>query len=213
MHTYHESKDKPIYAVRERTGFEKMKFYFRQFSFGVAILIFAAAINLTFGQTPQRDVNMVLSQRNPDGWFTILIPKSVGNATRFADVDGGFYDASDIRITFSYWTFENTPNFVRNGGPASQEELVLVCSKSRQALIFRTKIASRKAIVQRCPETGAGNFRYLYYVNFPKLDVFDGELYGSGTFTLTINYNNRNYVSFASRIARSIRFLPKEKRK
>jgi len=184
-----------------------MKFHFRKFSFRAAILIFAGAINFTFSQTPQRNVNPVLSKRNPDGWFTILIPRSsLGKPQRFADVDGGFYDASDLRITFSYWTYKNTPNFIRNSGTASPQELVIVCSKSRQTRISRTRIASRQAIVQRCPETGASNFRFLYYVNFPKLDVFDGELLGPGTFTLAINYSNRNYLSLASRIARSISF-------
>ncbi len=182
-----------------------MRFSFRQSSLVVAVVLFAWSSILTFGQA-KKSVNPRLGRMNPDRWFSFLIPKSMGNPRRFADVDGGFYDAPDLRITFSYWTHKGTPNFIRNSGISSPQELVLVCSKSRQTRIFRTRIASRKAIVQRCPESGASNFRYLYYVNFPKLDVFDGDFFGAGTFTLTVNYNNKHYLNLASRIANSMRF-------
>ena len=130
--------------------------------------------------------------------------------TGLADVDGGFYDAPDIRISFSYWTHKNTPNYIINSRTAFPQKLV--CEKSKETQVFRTKIGLKKAVVQRCPETGSSKFRYLYYVNFPKIKVFDGESFGEGTFTLTVNYSNKRYVGLASRIAHSIKFnskLPK----
>jgi len=176
-------------------------------------LAFAFSVGLTSGQVSPKAVSHVLDRRNPDNWFDVEIPKSMGEPRRFADVDGGFWDAPDLRITFSYWTFENTPNYVRNRGAASKEELVLVCPSSKQTRIVRTRISSRRAVVQSCKETGASNFRYLYHVSFPRLDVFNGESFNPGTFTLTINYNNRNTVHLAARIADSIRFSGKSSNK
>ncbi|GEM_PF-1879421 len=185
-----------------------MKSQVRQFSFIVVTLLFTCSALWAFGQR-KTNVTPELSRKNPDKWFSILIPTSMTKLTGLADVDGGFYEAPGIRISFSYWTHKNTPNYVINSRTAFPQKLVFVCEKSKETRVFRTKIRSKKAVVQRCPETGASNFRYLYHVNFPTIKVFDGESFGEGTFTLAVNYSNKRYLGLASQIAHSIKFRSK----
>jgi hypothetical protein len=160
-----------------------------------------------FGQSTSNS-HLVLTRRTPDGWFSLQIPKLMGGVERHADVDGGFYISDVLEIDYDYWTYENTPNFLRNATGTCPKPPMLACqTKSRQIRTLRTVIDGKRAIIQRCSETDARRrFRYIYYVTFPKLKVYDGEGFRYGMFNLTITYKNRRYSSVADRIVRSINF-------
>ncbi len=150
-----------------------------------------------------------LTRANPDGWFTLLIPPNMGEVERFADVDGGFYRTSDLEIKYSYWTFENTPNWLRDTAGRYSTRPLLACS--RRALdtnTFRTRIDGRRAIIQACSQTDERiGSRYVYYVTFPRLRVPHGPGERDGMFSLTIAYKDRQYLPIAARIVRSLDFM------
>jgi hypothetical protein len=153
----------------------------------------------------QSSFDLKLSQRNPDGWFSLNVPKIMGKIERKADVDGGFYITDAIEIDYDYWTFENTPNFLRGQYATS---LILACPrKSKRTRTLRTKIDGKRAIIQQCSETDERKgFRYIYYVTFPKVKVFNGEYFDYGMFNFTVEYKNKHYAPVAERIVRSINF-------
>ncbi len=149
-----------------------------------------------------------LSRRNPDGWFSLRIQTLMGKVERHADVDGGFYIINVLEIDYDYWTYENTPNFLRNAQNSYPKPPLLACSaKSRQTRTLRTIIDGKRAIIQRCSETDARKgFRYIYYVTFLKLKIYNGGEFQNGMFNLTITYKSRRYLSVAEQIIRSIDF-------
>ena len=163
-------------------------------------LIWASALGQATSQRP-----LGLSRRNPDGWFTLGLPKLIGNVERHADVDGGFYVSDHLEIDYDYWTHANTPNWLRGKYATS---LLLACSgKSKNTRTLRTTIDGNRAIIQQCSQTDQRKgFRYVYYVTFPKLRVFDGEGFHCGMFNLTVEYRNQRYLSIARRIVRSLDF-------
>jgi hypothetical protein len=139
--------------------------------------------------TSQRSLE--LSRRNPDGWFTLVIPRVIGNVERHADVDGGFYVSHILEVDFDYWTHANTPNWLR--GKYAQSLLLACSGKSKNTRTLRARIDGNRAVIQRCSQTDERKgFRYIYYVSFPKLRVFDGEAFRYGTFNLTVEYRNRH---------------------
>ena len=72
---------------------------------------------------------------------------------------------------------------------------------------MRTKIDGKRAIIQRCSDTDERKgFRYIYYVTFPKLKVYNGQYFSYGMFNFTVAYRNPRYSSVAERIVRSIDF-------
>ena len=152
--------------------------------------------------------DMALNRRNPDGWYSFLVPKALRNVERHADVDGGFYMNRDFNIDFDFWPFEGTPNFLRDVNGKYSKSPILACStKKRTTQTLRTKIGGERAIVQSCPNTNRWKgFRFIYYVTFPKLKVFNGEDFRDGIFSLTVKYKDRRYATLAQRIIRSIKF-------
>jgi hypothetical protein len=149
--------------------------------------------------------SLELSRRNPDGWFTVSLPKVLATVERHADVDGGFYASDILEINYDYWTYANTPNWLRGKYATS---LLLACSaKSKHIHTLRTWIDGNRAVVQQCSETDERKgSRYIYYVTFPKLRIFEGERFRYGMFNFTVGYKLRRYSNLANRIVRSLDF-------
>lgn len=145
---------------------------------------------------------LTLSRRNPDGWFSLSIPEVMGEVERHVSVDGGSYSSEALDIDYTYWTYVNTP--YRFDG----RRAVFACpEKSRQARTRRARIDGKRAVIQLCAETGeGGGLRYVYYVTFPKLKVFDGH-FGYGMFNLMVKYKDPRYLPVAERVVRSIDFV------
>ena len=162
------------------------------------------AVPFISGQAASTAVHKT-SRRNPDGWFSLHVPKKMGEVMRHADVDGGFYRSRALELNYDYWTYENTPNWLR-GKYAT--DLVLPCpASSTDTRSWRTRIDQQRAVVQRCSITdGRKGFRYIYYVTFPRLRVFDGEVFRLGMFNLTVEYKDRSYSRIAARIIHSLDF-------
>jgi hypothetical protein len=158
------------------------------------------------GQSPSPS-SLELTRRNPDGWFTVSLPKVIAKVERKADVDGGFYVSNILGINYSYWTYVNTPNWLRGKYATS---LLLACSdKSKDTRTLRTWVDGNRAVIQQCSERDERKgFRYIYYVTFPKLRIFDGEKSRYGMFNFTVEYKLRRYSSLANRIIRSLDFEP-----
>src|SRR5687768_18458557 len=75
----------------------------------LSLLIWTTAL----GQSVSPD-SLKFSRRNPDGWFTLRLPSAIGQIERYADVDGGFYLSDSLEIGYDYWTYPNTPNWLRS---------------------------------------------------------------------------------------------------
>ena len=150
-------------------------------------------------------VSLELSRRNPDGWFTLNVPTAMGGVERFVNVDGGFYESANLKVEYRYWTNANTPNWLRGKYATS---LLLACSANRKnTRTSRMRLDGKSAVIQQCSETdGTPGVRYIYYVTFPKLRVFDGEEFHYGMFNLTIEYRSRRHLRIAKRIVRSLNF-------
>jgi hypothetical protein len=163
-------------------------------------LIWASA----FGQATSTD-SLELNRRNPDGWFTVNLPKVIAKVERIADVAGGFYVSDILGVHYDYWTYPNTPNWLRGKDATS---LLLACSgQSNHNRILRTWIDGHRAVIQQCSETdGRKGFRYIYYVTFPKLKIFDGEKFRYGMFNFTVEYKLRRHSTLAERIVHSLDF-------
>jgi hypothetical protein len=149
--------------------------------------------------------SLELVRQNPDGWFTLKLPKFIGKVERFADVDGGFYESDIVGINYDYWTFQNTPNWLRGRYATS---LLLACSaKGKGTRTKRAWIDGHRAVIQQCSDTDERKgFRYIYYVTFPKLKVFDGEKFRYGMFNFTIEYKDQRYSTIAGRMVRTLDF-------
>ncbi len=169
-------------------------------------LIILAVAN--FGILGQSNFNLKLGKRNPDGWFTLLVPKIMGKVERPADVDGGFYIDDALEISYDFWTFEGTPNWLRGQYATS---LLLACpKKSKKTRTWRTRIDGKHAVIQQCSATNERKgFHYVYYVTFPKIKVFNGEKFDYGMFNFTIEYKNKQYLHIAKQIANSLNFFEK----
>ena len=153
--------------------------------------------------TSQRSLE--LSRRNPDGWFTLDVPRVIGNVERHVDVDGGVYVSDTLEVNYDYWTHANTPNSLRGNYAVS---LLLACSKkSKNTRTLRARLNGYRAVIQRCSLTDERKgYRYIYYVTFPSLRVFDGEGFHYGMFNLRIKYQNPRHLSVARQIVRSLDF-------
>lgn len=149
-----------------------------------------------------------LQRENPDGWFSMLIPTDVGKVERHADVDGGFYRTEELEIDYDYWTYENTPNFLRDANGNYPKGPLLACSsKSRHTQTSWTRIDGKRALIQSCTDTDERrDFHYIYHVTFHNIKVYDGEGMSNGMFNLTIRYKSRRYLPASERIVRSLDF-------
>ena len=150
-------------------------------------------------------LSLELSRRNPDGWFTLRIPRVIGEVERHADVDGGFYVSDNLEVDYDYWTQANTPNWLRGKYATS---LLLACSgKSKNTRTLAARIDGNRAVIQQCSQTDERKgSRYIYFVTFPKLRVFDGEGFHYGMFNLRVEYRDRRHLSIARQIVRSLDF-------
>ena len=149
--------------------------------------------------------SLELARRNPDGCFTVSLPNAISKVERFADVDGGFYESDILGIHYDYWTYPNTPNWLRGKYATS---LLLACPrKNGRTHTRRTWIDGSSAVVQQCSDTDERKgFRYIYYVTFPKVRIFDGEKFRYGMFNFTVEYKLRRYSTIAKQIVRSLDF-------
>jgi hypothetical protein len=149
-----------------------------------------------------------LSPRSPDHWFKLLGPGSMREVERHADVDGGFYTSQDLVIDYDFWTYDNTPNFLRDVVGRYSKSPILECrQKGRKTKTRSAKINGKRAIIQQCRETDERKRgRYIYYVTFPKVKVFNGESFDYGMFNLSIRYKDKLFISAAERIVHSIDF-------
>jgi hypothetical protein len=165
-------------------------------------------IALTWASAPGQATSqrsLEISRRNPDGWFTLDVPRVIGDVQRHADVDGGFYVSDNLEVDYNYWTYANTPNWLRGKYATS---LLLACSgKNKNTRTLRARIDGKRAVTQQCSQTDERKgFRYIYYVTFPKLRVFDGERFHYGMFNLRVEYRNPRTLSAARQIVRSLDF-------
>jgi hypothetical protein len=158
----------------------------------------------TFAQS-HSDSPTRLIRQNPHGWFALRLPSDIRRLEGPVDVDGGRYESDALEIHFDYWTYQNTPNWLRGKYATS---LLLACSgKNGGTHTRRTWIDGKRAVVQQCSATDERKgFRYIYYVTFPRLRIFDGERPRYGMFNFTVEYKLRRYSTLASRIVRSLDF-------
>ena len=177
-------------------------------SFHLNLFLLVLVVLLPLFALGQSITNRQLSSRNPDGWFTLLVPKSMGKVERHADVDGGFFSKDSFEIDYDYWAFVNTPNFLRDSRNHFPKTPTLACErKSRKTHTFRARIDGKASIIQRCSTTIEGRaFSYIYYVTFPKLKVRNVDTFQRGMFNLTVRYKNKSDLRTAERIVRSINF-------
>jgi hypothetical protein len=158
----------------------------------------------TFAQS-NSDGSLELIRQHPQGWFALRLPSDIRRLEGPIDVDGGRYESDVLEIHFDYWTYQNTPNWLRGKYATS---LLLACSgQSNHTRTQRTWIDGNRAIVQQCSVTDERRgFRYIYYVTFPKLKIFDGEKFRNGMFNFTVEYKLRRYSAIAKRIILSLDF-------
>ena len=151
------------------------------------------------------DASLELIRHNPHGWFALRLPRDIRRLDGPEDVDGGRYESEALEIHFDYWTYQNTPNWLRGRYATS---LLLACSgKNERTHSRRTWIDGNRAVVQQCSATDERKgFRYIYYVTFPKVRIFDGEKPRYGMFNFIVEYKRRRYSSLAKRIVRSLDF-------
>ncbi len=168
-------------------------------------LLIAASTNVS----AQANFNLKLSRRNPDGWFSLLVPKVMGKVDLHADVSGGFYIKSGLNIDFNYWTFDSTPHWLRDVVDRYSKSPQLICStKNKKTQTLWTRIDGKRAIIQQCSQTDElRGFRHIYYVTFPKIKVHLGNSVEDGMFNLRIEYKNQRYLPVAEKIVRSINFF------
>lgn len=168
-----------------------------------AILVLIAAFNVS---VQSHSTNYLeLSRKNPDGWFTLDLPNTIGKVERHADIDGGVYSTDTLEINYDYWTFQNTPNWLR--GKYATSLLLYCAAKDKNVRTWRTKIDGKKAVIQRCSMTDSRKgFRHLYYVTFPKLRVSDGQGFHPGMFSSRVEYKDPRYSRTAARIIYSLDF-------
>lgn len=155
-----------------------------------------------------RTADVKLKRGDPDGWFGLLLPTRAGEVKRYADVDGGSYQIDELEISYDYWTYENTPNFLRNTKGHYSRGPIRACSgNAKHTRNSWTRVAGRRALLQSCSRADERRgFHYVYHLSFPGVGVYDGEKMRSGVFNLTITYKDERYRSLARRIARSINF-------
>lgn len=158
--------------------------------------------------TAQSKFNPNLIRRNPDGWFNLLVPKTIGKVGRHADVSGGFYIKNGLTIDYTYWTFDSTPNWLRDVVNNYSKAPQLICStKNKKTRTLRTRIDGKRAIIQQCSKTDElRGFRYIYYITFPKIKVHLGGSVEYGMFNLTLENKNRRFFPLAKKIVHSINF-------
>lgn len=152
--------------------------------------------------------NLSLKRENPDGWFSLLIPTTTGKMMRHADVDGGFYLTDKLEINFDYWTYKNTPNFMRDSnGDYAKGPLSACSSRAQHTRSSWTRIDGKKAFIQTCFDGKAQRGpHYVYYVTLPGLRIYDGEALRNGVFNLTVTYTDWRDQPLAERIVYSLNF-------
>ena len=174
-----------------------------KYAFLAGLIIFLLIANTSL--LGQSSISQKLGKRTPSKWFSVLIPKIMGKVEHPADVDGGFYMTDGLEIKYDYWTYENTPNWLRG---QYAKPVILACSKkSKNTRTWRTKIDGKQAVVQSCSEKDERKgFHYVYHVAFPRVKVYNGVYFDYGMFNFTVEYKNPSYLFYAKRIAHSINF-------
>src|SRR6185369_3794657 len=137
--------------------------------------------------------------------FSLLVPKVMGKVERHADVEGGFYMTERLNISYDYWSYAGTPNWLQG---EFSKPIYLNCSKeSKNTRTWQTRIYGNRATLQQCSETDKREgFHYIYYVTFPKIKVFNGEYFEFGMFSLTVEYKNKFDLPVAAKIIHSLNF-------
>ena len=149
-----------------------------------------------------------LIRRHLDGQFSIEVPKIFQKPERPADVDGGYFYDNRLNINYNYWTYPDTPNFLRDRNGHYSKKPNLGCSENGVISLTATIILSgRRAYVQECRfQDPSDGFRYLYYVTFPKTEVNDCCGWGVGVFNIGVSYNDPKLRRVTKRIVESLRF-------
>lgn len=174
-----------------------------KYSFCIIFFLFLfLSDTVIFGQSNRLELKRV----NPDGWFSLLIPKNAGEVERHADVDGGFFITNKIGVDFDYWWYENTPNFYRDVLGNYNRKPILICGEKTKTKTWKDKINGKKVTVQTCFDKKTSEF--IYHVAFPTIKVKQMGMRESkyGMFNLTITYKNKNYLEVAKIIAKSLKF-------
>jgi len=135
-----------------------MKFLF------LLLLVFVAV-----NSEAQQQSSNKLHRVNPEGWFTLLVPNWAKNVQPHADVDGGSYNSKNFDISWDYWTYNGTPNFMRDSGGRYRKSPVLACPNRNSA---RVAVDGFKGFLQKCKTNVRGRgLRYVSYITFPHIMV------------------------------------------
>ena len=156
----------------------------------------------------ERTPKLKLKRQNPHGWFTLLVPTIMRPPATRADIDGGFYSTDEMEIDYEYWTYENTPNFLRDSAGNYRKGPMLDCGETaRHTRTWRTRIDGKRAIVQECSQLESQDeVRDIYYVTIPRLKVSNGHEMRNGMFNMTIKCKAERHREVARRIIRSLDF-------
>ena len=145
-----------------------------------------------------------LARVTPRGWFSMLLPATSKPIQSHADIDGGFFEGTSIWISFSYYAYLNTPNFLidnATGRPST-------ASQRPEQGARKTRINGRTAWMKFIRnDVGQYPNRFGYRVEYFGLLVplGDGQML-PGTISFDIATNERRYLKVVRRIVRSISF-------
>lgn len=153
-----------------------------------------------------QSTHLKLRRVNPDGWFSLIVPKDARVVERHASVDGGFFITNKIEIDFDYWWYENTPNYYRNVLGNYNKKPILICEGKRKTKTWKDEINGKSVTIQTCFDNKTSEF--IYHAAFPKIKVNQMGMreLKYGMFNLTITYKDKEYLQTAKKIVNSLRF-------
>jgi hypothetical protein len=177
----------------------------------ILLVMFLAGVSL--GTRPPSSAKSTAASRiplkrlSPVGWFTMLVPANSPVMATKADIDGGFFGGSPIRVDFSYYAYVNTPNFLIDGSTGRP-----YAEARRPAPGTRkTRIGGRRGWIKTLSEDRQGDgYRFGSYLEFFNLPVSigDGRMF-PGTIRFEISTNNPRCLGAVRRIVQSIRLYQK----
>jgi hypothetical protein len=144
-----------------------------------------------------------LARVTPRGWFSMLVPATSKPIQSHADIDGGFFEGTPIWISFSYYAYINTPNFLIDNATGHPR-----LHRGPEQGAHKTRINGRTAWMKFVRnDVGQYPYRFGYRVEYFGLLVplGDGQML-PGTISFDIATNESRYLKTVRRIVRSISF-------
>jgi hypothetical protein len=162
--------------------------------------------NLIDVKSQPLDKQWKLVRRHLDELFSIDVPTKFRKPDDHADVDGGFFMDDSININYDYWLYQDTPNFMRDSNGKYSKKPDLPCLQhGRDVRTSRIIVNGRLGYVQRC-QFPNDQLHCFYYLTIPRAKVRDGNIWGTGVFSLSVSFNDRKLMPVARRIINSLRF-------